>query len=178
MPERQRQKCNQAKTESLAGLQQCWLQLNIHTEVFECANFGLIYFIRLHHLERRLNSLQSVLPSLLPNLHSIFINLWEQLLKRGGKGPPHPPFFHQCLKTTLVKTRFYSLFSYLLAVFHLLFMTVNVGVCNERLGVWRRDEAALLRLPAGLGRAAADRSSAEPSSKQGTQCARHGGKDG
>lgn len=34
------------------------------------------------------------------------------------------------------------------------------------------------RLPAGLGRAAADRSSAEPSSKPGTQSARHGGGTG
>lgn len=58
-------------------------------------------------------------------------------------------------------------------------MTVNVGVCNERLGVcgggMRRRSC---RLPAGLGRAAADRSSAEPSSKQGTQSARHGGGTG
>lgn len=30
-------------------------------------------------------------------------------------------------------------------------MRVNVGVCNERLGVWRRDEAALLQAAGWAG---------------------------
>lgn len=55
------------------------------------------------------------------------------------KMAPFPTFVYQC------KTGFESSFSYLLAVFHLLFIIRgDVGVCNERLGVWRRDEAALL----------------------------------